>query len=288
MIVEPDFLDHWKTQMLIGELNDPAAPCYLLRFWAHCQTRKQYQFASGKMNPVILKAITRALMDAQAFWDALVEVGFLDLHEDGTIEAHGFYDANSQLCCNWENGRKGGRPRKKTASEKPIQNPSETHSEPIGKPSGTHPKPIEERERGEEKEEAEKQDEGEKEDRSSISPPPGKKPFWYGTDYSTVEHRIPEGYPDIRESGDPIEAAMAVTGDYSRGMYAFLVKGCKKCLLAGMSTEGISEWIFTEVERIFGEIKTGERKREGDAIQTFVARMRDYFETIDKPIKRVA
>ena len=80
---------------------------------------------------------------------------------------------------------------------------------------------------------------------------------------------------------DPIEAAMAVCGDYSPGMYAFLVKGCKKCLLAGISNEGISEWIFKEVERIFGEIKAGERKRKGDAIQTFVARMRDYFETIN-------
>ena len=71
-------------------------------------------------------------------------------------------------------------------------------------------------------------------------------------------------------------------------MYAFLVKGCKKCLLAGISSDSIKSWLFQEVEKILGEIKTGERKRKGDVIQTFVAQMRDYFETIDKPMERVA
>lgn len=280
MIVEPDFLDHWKTQMLIGELDDPASPCYLLRLWAHCQTRKQYLFVAGKMNPAILRAITRAPMDAQVFWDALIEVGFIDLHENGTIEVHGFYDANAQLCCNWENGKKGGRPSKKTASEKPIQNPSKTHPEPIENPSRTHSEPIEEGERGEGNEEAEKQDEGEREDESSLSPPPRKKPFWQGKDYSNVEHRTVEDYSDIRAIGDPIEAAMAVTGDYSLGMYGSLVKGCNKSLNGGMSDEGISEWLFREVEQIFGEIKAGERKRGKDAASGFTARMRDHFATV--------
>jgi len=132
MIVETDFLNHWKTQMLIEELGDPASPCYLLRLWAHCQARKQYRFAADKLTPKILKGITRSPVDPQTLWDALLEVGFIDLHDDGTIEAHGFHDANSQLIANWQNGKKGGRPRKKKATpEKPIQNPSHTHSEPI-------------------------------------------------------------------------------------------------------------------------------------------------------------
>lgn len=272
MIVEADFLDHWKTQMLATTLNDPLAPCYLIRLWAHCQQRKEYCFEAAKLTPAILKAITRSTADQQALWDAFMEVGFLDLHADGTIEAHGFFDANSQLCVNWANGKKGGRPKKKITPEKPSQNPSETH-----------PEPKEERERAEEKEEAEKQDEGEKEDEPSISPPPGKKPFWYGTDYSTVKHRMIEDYADLHAMNDPIEAAMVVCGDYSSGMYGFLVKGCKKCLLAGLHTDSIRIFLFQEIEKIFGEIKAGERKRKGDAIPTFVARMREHFETIDQP-----
>ena len=73
---------------------------------------------------------------------------------------------------------------------------------------------------------------------------------------------------------------MVVCGDYSSGMYGFLVKGCKKCLLAGLHPDSIRIFIFREVEKIFGEIKAEERKRKGNAIQTFVARMRDYFATI--------
>ena len=277
MIVESDFLDHWKTQMLITTLNDPLAPCYLIRLWAHCQQRKEYCFDSAKLTPAILKAITRSTSDKQALWDGFMEVGFLDLHEDGTVEAHGFFDTNSQLCVNWTNGKKGGRPKKKPNPEKPIQNPTVTQ-----------PEPKEGRERGEEKEEAEKQDEGERGNEPPISPPPGKNPFWYGKDYSNVGHRTVEDYPDIQAIGDPIEAAMVVCGDYSSGMYGFLVKGCKKCLLAGLHPDSIRIFIFREVERIFGEIKAGERKRKGNAIQTFVARMREYFATIDQPKTKAA
>ena len=115
MIVETDFLDHWKTQMLIGILKDPASPCYLLRLWAHCQQRKECCFDSAKLTPAILKAITRSPANKQVLWDAFVEAGFLDLHDDETVEAHGFHDANSQLFANWENGKKGGRPKKKTS-----------------------------------------------------------------------------------------------------------------------------------------------------------------------------
>ena len=133
MIVETDFLDHWKTQMLIEMLGDPASHCYLLRLWAHCQTRKENRFAPGKMKPAILKAITRA----------------------------------------------------------------------------------------------------------------------------------------------PHEAEM-------------LVKGCDKSRKAGLSVPGIKEWLFQEVEKILGEINTGERERGKPAASAFTARMQEYFATVDKPMKRTA
>ena len=58
---------------------------------------------------------------------------------------------------------------------------------------------------------------------------------------------------------DPIEAT-SVCGDYSSGMYGFLVKGCKKCLLAGLHPDSIRIFLFQEIEKIFGEIKAGSER----------------------------
>lgn len=274
MIVETDFLDHWKTQMLIEMLGDPASPLCLIRLWAHCQQRKEYRFDQGKLTPAILKAITRSPTDKQTLWDALVEVGFLDLHEDRTVEAHGFYDSNSQLIAKRVNGKKGGRPKKTTPPEKPSHNLNVTE-----------PKPIEEREREEEKEEVEKQDEGDRRDELSISPSPCEKAFWLEKSYSNIEQQTIEDYGDLQAMDDPIEAAMAVTGDYSMGMYGFLVKGCKKSLEAGLSPGSISTWLFQEVEKVFGEIKSGERERGKPAASGFAARMKEQFNTVGTPTK---
>lgn len=272
MIVETDFLDHWKTQMLIGMLDDSASPCYLLRLWAHCQTRKEYRFQ--KMSPAILKAITRAPCEAQTLWDATSLKWVSSTYTKmGQCEAHGFHDANSQLIANWNNGKKGGRPRNKASTEKPIQNPTETH-----------PEPIEERERGEEIEKVEKQDEGEKE----LSPSPCKVGFWIGKPYGNVSRKAVCSYDELHVMDDPIEAAMAVTGDFSLGMYGMLVKGCKKSLQAGLSSEGIKTWLFEEVEKILGEIKTGERERGKPAASAFTARMQEYFATVDKSSVKAA
>ena len=81
---------------------------------------------------------------------------------------------------------------------------------------------------------------------------------------------------------------MAVTGDYSMGMYGFLVKGCKKSVEAGLSPGSISIWLLQEVEKVFGEIKTGERQRGKSAASGFTARMQEQFSTIDQPMKKVA
>ncbi len=114
-----------------------------------------------------------------------------------------------------------------------------------------------------------------------LSPSPRKKPFWLGKDYSNINHRPIEDYGDIRAIEDPIEAAVAVTDDYSLGLYGSLVKGCNKSLMAGISTEGIHEWLFREVEIMFGAIKSGVRKMGKDAASGFAARLRDYFEELE-------
>lgn len=128
MIVQPDFLDHWKTQLLIDLLDDESAPIYVIRLWGHCQNRKTHAIPSG--NPNTTKAICRALKhDAKKFHDAMVDSGFLCVDGDNLV-AHDWNDVNSTLVRNWSNGAKGGRPKKKTQPE-PKQNPPTTQTKPI-------------------------------------------------------------------------------------------------------------------------------------------------------------
>ena len=64
-------------------------------------------------------------------------------------------------------------------------------------------------------------------------------------------------------------------------MYGMLVKGCSKSQKAGLSVSSIKEWLFQEVERMLGEIKTGERERGKSAASAFTARMMEHFATVD-------
>ena len=131
MIIQPDFLDHWKTQLLINELDDPMAPLYLIRLWAHCQNRKTNRFE--RVNQFILKSICKAPHDCKKFEKAMVDAGFVRV-EDGFIVAHDWDVVNAYLVNCWDNGKKGGRPKKKThglTHAKPTGNPRQTPAEPI-------------------------------------------------------------------------------------------------------------------------------------------------------------
>ena len=131
MIVDPDFFDHWKTVVLIEELEgDKAAPLYVLRLWAHCQNRRQWVFDS--MSSKALRALCRFQGSEEDLMRAMTTAGFLDVSDAGDITVLGWDEYNSQLIANWTNGKKGGRPRK------PKQNPSKTHPEPNGNPSESH------------------------------------------------------------------------------------------------------------------------------------------------------
>lgn len=149
MIVDPDFLDHWRTRMVIDALGDPMAPMYILRLWAHCQERKSDVFAMPTRG---LKAQCRFGGDADAFEQALQEAGFIERDGD-TIHVCGWAEKNASLLAAWENGAKGGRPRKKpngnqrVTKQEPTGNPAVTQGEPSENPSLTHAKPIREEKR---------------------------------------------------------------------------------------------------------------------------------------------
>lgn len=133
MIIDPDFLDHWRTRMVVDALGDEMAPMYIMRLWAHCQARKSDRHA---MPPAGLKAQCRAHHDATSFEQALIDAGFVQ-RDGADVVVIGWADANASLLAAWENGSKGGRPTKK-----PKKNPEETQDKPSDNPAETQREPI--------------------------------------------------------------------------------------------------------------------------------------------------
>lgn len=143
MIVDPDFLDHWRTRMVVDALGgDEMAPMYVLRLWAHCQQRRSSSF---QMPAAGLKALCRYKGDAEALEAALIDAGFVE-RNGGEIVLPKWAEHNAKLIANWTNGATGGRPKK--TEEEPTENPTETQPEP----TETHAEPIrEEKSREEQK-----------------------------------------------------------------------------------------------------------------------------------------
>jgi hypothetical protein len=129
MIVEPDFLTHWKTRMLVAELQDRAAPLYVLALWSFCQQRKTQTIPNG--NPNIISSICGFEGDGKKLTAALLNSGFIDKDDENGYVAHDFMEVNSKLFSNWKNGKSGGRPKK------PNHNPTETQTKPKRNPQGT-------------------------------------------------------------------------------------------------------------------------------------------------------
>lgn len=141
MIIDPDFLDHWRTRMLVDLLGgDELAPVYLIRLWAHCQTRKGDRFA---MPSAGLKALCKFAGDHVLLESSMVSAGFVE--RDGVeIYALKWAEKNSALLAAWDNGKRGGRPKKET-QPKPTGNPMETHGKPNHNPNETDKIRVEER-----------------------------------------------------------------------------------------------------------------------------------------------
>jgi hypothetical protein len=129
MIVEPDFLDHWKTRLLITKTGDASAPLMILRLWAHCQQRRKWKF---DITPETIAAICHTDIDPERLIHVLIESKFLR-NEAGTLVVHDWEKANRSLVSAWKNGIKGGRPLKLP------QNRQDTDRIPTANRSGTHP-----------------------------------------------------------------------------------------------------------------------------------------------------
>ncbi|WP_284076321.1 hypothetical protein [Herbaspirillum aquaticum] len=149
MIVDPDFLDHWRTRMVVDALHgDELAPLYIIRLWGHCQNRKSDTFEIPSAG---IKALCKFSGDAALLEKALIDGDFIS--RDGqSVTVVGWSEKNASLIAAWKNGSTGGRPKKNPAEThgKPMGNPWETDGEPSENPSQTGSKPIREEKRREE------------------------------------------------------------------------------------------------------------------------------------------
>jgi hypothetical protein len=183
VIVDPDFMDHWRTRMVVDALGDELAPVYILRLWAHCQARKSDRHA---MPPAGLKAQCRAPHDAAAFEQALTDAGFV-VRDGDSVHVLGWAEQNAALLAAWENGHKGGRP------PKPKQNPRVTETEPTDNPAVTHGEPIANPDETDKSREDKSREERKGEQRAKRLPKPFVLPDEYRTFCQTAR---PELDPD--------------------------------------------------------------------------------------------
>lgn len=127
MTVDPDFIGHWKTQMLTTLLNDKCAPLYVLALWAFCQRKRDDVLPTSES---AISGLCGYTGEPSKLVSSFIESGFIEMTSTGMI-AHGWREKNSTMITAWANGAKGGRPKKPMGSHGLTQkNPrviKETH-----------------------------------------------------------------------------------------------------------------------------------------------------------------
>lgn len=107
MIVQSDFIHHWKTKALAARIGNEAALLALLALWGYCEKRKLWEM---QLTPIKLAGICNYTgPQAENLLASMVEIGFLDVTEeqteDGTLvlwyEVHEWGEINSGLVHNW-------------------------------------------------------------------------------------------------------------------------------------------------------------------------------------------
>lgn len=140
MKLDPGFINHWKTELLVSKLG-PDGVLVILRLWGNAQIKREY---SGlQLTPKRLALETKWLQDENHLWEVLTnpDAPWLDQEPGGTWQIHGFAEHQHQVVKLWENGKKGGRPKKESPpvppKEKKDSSPSSS-SYPICEPNENH------------------------------------------------------------------------------------------------------------------------------------------------------
>lgn len=132
MKLDPGFVNHWKTERLMDQLGAEAVVA-ILRLWGSAQIRRT--FSGLQFTPKRLAMETKWKGDEDQLFAVLTDpdAPWLDRELDGTFTIHGFSEHQHQVVKLWENGKKGGRPKKvipKTSTS------SSSSSSPICEPNG--------------------------------------------------------------------------------------------------------------------------------------------------------
>ena len=111
MKLEPGFISHWKTELLIDRLGAEGLTV-ILRLWGNAQIRREWK--GLQFTPKRLAMETKWKADENHLFSVLTDpdAPWLDLDEDGTYSIHGFEDHQKQVIHLWSAGGKGGRPKK--------------------------------------------------------------------------------------------------------------------------------------------------------------------------------
>ena len=123
MILKKGFFGHHKTLRLITVLKDQNAPLYVLKLWAHCEDKRTWEFIWPDDR---LKWICGFPDEEHVLRAALMTCGFIiqNPNEPMGFTVHEWAEHNRKIVSSWDNGAKGGRPRK------PKQNQSITQQNP--------------------------------------------------------------------------------------------------------------------------------------------------------------
>jgi hypothetical protein len=109
MIIDPDFLDHWKTKLLQRKVGPREGLEALLRLWGHCQNRRRWIF---DLTPDRLASICNFDGEAGLLWAVMVDEhdGWLVRHASGQWEVRGWHEKNATLAVAWTARKKGAKP----------------------------------------------------------------------------------------------------------------------------------------------------------------------------------
>jgi hypothetical protein len=111
MMIMPSLVSHPKYMRLRKKIG-PGAMEALVRLWGFCQLDQRGQ-CLGTMSCEDIEMICAWGGAPGDLYEALVSCKWLDVNEDGTVEAHDWDEANRLLTTNWANGRKMARAAKR-------------------------------------------------------------------------------------------------------------------------------------------------------------------------------
>ena len=104
MIVQSDFLTHWKTKALANRIGMEAALTALLALWTHCERRRAWEF---QLTPLMLAGICDFKGEATELFDTMLAVNLIDRCADPAwFQVHEWGKVNAALVCKWV-GHKG-------------------------------------------------------------------------------------------------------------------------------------------------------------------------------------